>query len=123
MCNIHLKRMKHMVATCAHLLVALPWRFVNAELDVITELEVAHDRQVDGSRPRWKARGVEECSARCKARAGVHSARRGRGHMAQGAGAGGWSYLEKDERPKGIIIDIRSVNVVFIVCRNVCPIA
>jgi hypothetical protein len=42
--------MKHMVATCAHLLVAPQWRLVHTELDASAELKVAHDRQADGSR-------------------------------------------------------------------------
>jgi hypothetical protein len=59
-------------------------------------------------------------------------AQHGRECTARGAGGGIWrearvqtgrSHLEKDEHPKRIIIDITSVNVVFIVYRNVCPIA
>ena len=56
-----------MVATCAHLLAALQWRLIDAELDADAEIEVTHDRQADGLRPRQ--------GARCKARA-AHGARR-----------------------------------------------
>ena len=49
--------MKHTVATCAHLLAALQWKLVDAELNADAELKVAHDRQAYGSRPRQEARG------------------------------------------------------------------
>lgn len=71
--------MKHTVATCAHLLAALQWRFVDTKLDTATKLEVAH-RSTGG----WiaAATGSTRCrerSARCKARGGARSTRRGRG--------------------------------------------
>jgi hypothetical protein len=58
-CNIHLKRMKHTVATCARLLDAPQWRLL------YVELEVTHSQQADGLRH----------GRRHKAQARVHNAR------------------------------------------------
>jgi hypothetical protein len=44
--------------TYAHLLAALPWRFVDMEFDAGPKLKVAHGQQTDRSRPRWKARAA-----------------------------------------------------------------
>jgi hypothetical protein len=52
-----------MVATCAHLLVALQWRLIDTELDAGTELEVAHG-QADGSWLRQEVQGSVARGAR-----------------------------------------------------------
>jgi hypothetical protein len=65
--------MKHTVATCAHLLAALQWRFVDAKLDTATKLEVAH-----GSIGGWIA--AVTSSTRCR---GAQCEARGTGMGAQ----------------------------------------
>jgi hypothetical protein len=115
----HLKRMKHIVATCAHLLPAPPQRtLVDAELDAGTELEVAQvDRQMDrshGGRREAQGHGAQGTSVsvggvRREARARFHSARRemrGAWHeaWAHRAGAGGSVPRIKDEYAEGIIV-------------------
>jgi ribosomal protein S13 len=41
-------------ATCAHLLVVLQWKLIDAEL------EVTHAGLADGSRSRWEARAARD---------------------------------------------------------------
>jgi hypothetical protein len=52
----------------------LQWTLVDTDLDAGTELEVAHNRQANGSRTWWEARSV-----RHKAWAGARGARHGEG--------------------------------------------
>ena len=57
--NIHLKRMKHTVVTCAQLLDAAQWRFVDAELNAMARrLPTVHG-------PRLYAVRVRVGDARC----------------------------------------------------------
>jgi hypothetical protein len=63
-------------STCCH-----QWTLVDTDLDAGTELEVAHNRQANGSRPWWEARSV-----RHKAWAGGEARR---GSAARGAGQAG----------------------------------
>jgi hypothetical protein len=61
--------MKHMIATCAHLLVAPQWMLVEAELDAGTEFDaIARRSDLDCAQreSRWKARGAAEHSMRRK---------------------------------------------------------
>jgi hypothetical protein len=73
--------MKHTVVTCAHLLAAPQWTFVDAELDAGTKLDAIarrSDLSCSQRESEREARGVAKRSARHKwcATQGVSSTRR-----------------------------------------------
>jgi hypothetical protein len=73
-CHIHLKHLKHTVATCAHLVATPQWRLVHAEFNARVELKVAHSRQADGL---WHG-GRHKTQVRVRdARHEVHNGRHG----------------------------------------------
>jgi hypothetical protein len=100
-CNIHMEHMQHTSETletygcnmCSS--TCCPqWTLVDAELDAGMELEIAHCRQADGSRPQREARGT-----------GTHGTARGTGEGGGARHGAGRPVLSgKDGHPEGIII-------------------
>jgi hypothetical protein len=77
--------MKHTVATCVHLLAAIQWTLVNAELDTCTELDAWHRcrttavRSVSTSRRHEVQQSVARCARRKRGTGHIRREQRGTG--------------------------------------------
>jgi hypothetical protein len=111
-CNIYLKRMKHTVTTCVHLLAAIQWTLVNAELDTCTKLDAWHIgrtsavRSVSISRRHEVQQSIARRARRKRrmARGTGHIRREQRGTGAGGAGGTrrGWGTRGTKRRARGM---------------------